>query len=186
MTNLDTYVYDPGEETKLVNSNKHSHTVYIGGPTTRESMERSKFGNSYEGRYDNDLLCLKIYELDLYYKLLSDEEFFQDVMDLYGEVLGCFCFPDDYCHGVTLVDFLTYGFERADVSIDEVSNTDEWVIDFIGRQLSAIDSTKLPPVGIEMRAKVEERIANITGESYGALFSTLVEEETEGWDERLH
>lgn len=171
----DEHVYSPGE-TKLVNTSEHSHTEYIGGPTTIDGLHRSQFANRFEGRYDDDLACLKVYELNLYYDLLTDPDFFEDVMGLYGEILGCWCLPEDYCHGVTLVDFLTYGFERSDKDIEDVSNRDEWVLQFIGRQLSAMDSTNLPPMGVAFRARLEEKLASINGDVSDCSFAAHLED----------
>lgn len=180
----DEHVYDPGE-TKLVNTSEHSHTVYIGGPTNKTNLIRSKFENQFEGMYGDELAELKVYELTFYYNLLTDEEFFDEVMDMYGEILGCWCLPDDSCHGVTIVDFLTYGFEHSDRSLDESSNDDEWVIKYMGSQLSAMDSTNLPPIGIEMRARVDERLAVLCGEPSSSCFSSTIEDVCDGWEKRL-
>jgi hypothetical protein len=183
-TPVDETIYSPGE-TKLVNTEEHSHTHYIGGPTPKTELIRSKFENQFEGTYRNELSELKMYELTFYYNILTDQSFFEEVLDMYGEILGCWCLPEGYCHGEVIVDFLTYGFEHSDVSKGDASNDDEWLVQYIDTQVSTMDSTNLPPVGVEMKARVEERVAMYYDEVSSSCFAATIENVCEGWEERL-
>lgn len=175
-------VYSPGETT-LVNAAKNGYTRYIGGPTEDGSEERSIFYNTIGGRYNNGPAELRVYQLDLFYKLLADESFFEEFMDLQGEILGSYTL-DEYGggHGTIIVDTLTYGFESADISADEATNRDDWLTGFINTELASIDSTKLPPLGIAYRARLEERLASINDDTSDPSFAVTVEEYSDGFD----
>lgn len=177
-------VYKPGETT-LVNAEKEGYTRYVGGRTISSNPEtKSKFYNQFEGQYNNSPIELRIYQLDLFYNLLSDDEYFDDFMDLYGEILGSYDI-DRYGggHGIILVDTLTYGFElNSKKSVSNTTNKDDWLIDYIEEELASIDSTRLSPMGIAFRARLEERLAVINDVKYNPSFAVEIEERADAFD----
>lgn len=174
--NTKEHVYGPGE-TILVHSDKEAYTRYIAGFDPEKDLPRSKFHSDMYSLYEGRRKAALTYELDLYYKLLTQGDFFGDFMGLHGEVLGCPCLPNDYCHGVAIVDLLTYGYEKnTDRSPDDVSNDDDWLIDYVKHQLQLMDSSDLPSLGIAYRARLEENIANREGEIATCQFAFRIEE----------
>lgn len=77
--------------------------VYIG----RKGKGLSgRFGNPFKLDNEKDrLLVLSRYK-NMFYRLLNmNEQFFEEVMDLNGKTLVCFCKPRD-CHGDVIAEFV--------------------------------------------------------------------------------
>ena len=80
--------------TKVVNIQKEYHTKYIG--------RGSKWGNKFRiGIHGTREECIEQYEKDI----LSNPELLDDLEELRGEILGCFCKPKA-CHGDILIKLL--------------------------------------------------------------------------------
>lgn len=82
----------------LVHCKKNKYDVYIGRP--------SKWGNLYSHK-DGTLAAYKVSSrqeaIDKFEEwLLSNEQLLQDLHELKGKVLGCWCYPMP-CHGDVLV-----------------------------------------------------------------------------------
>ena len=79
---------------KVVNLNTDNYDVYIGRP--------SKWGNPYSIGKDGSRKDV----IEKYRKyLLSNKKLLNDLHELEGKVLGCWCKPKP-CHGDVLVEFV--------------------------------------------------------------------------------
>lgn len=80
--------------TKVVHCKKDPFDVYIGRP--------SKWGNPFEVGKDGtrEDVCKKYRTW-----LLSQHQLLEELLDLKGKVLGCWCKPRE-CHGDVLVEML--------------------------------------------------------------------------------
>lgn len=86
--------------TRLINirTSDEGNYVYIGRP--------SKFGNPYiVGKDGNRETVCKLYEYWFEKRIQESEVFKQDVENLKGKTLGCYCLPKQ-CHGQTIIRYL--------------------------------------------------------------------------------
>jgi hypothetical protein len=97
--------------TKLVHCNKEPYDVYIGRP--------SKWGNPYTHHADKETLAEFIVEtrdeaIQKYKEyILTKPELLNDLHELEGKTLGCWCMPNDgsypypyVCHGQILLELI--------------------------------------------------------------------------------
>lgn len=90
--------------TNLVHCNKDTYDVYIGRP--------SKWGNPYTHLKDNHTLAEFVVstreEAIAKYReyILGKPELLNDLHELEGKTLGCWCKPDS-CHGDVLLELLS-------------------------------------------------------------------------------
>ncbi len=90
--------------TRVVHCNKEGYDVYIGRP--------SKWGNPYTHHADKETLAEFVVstreEAITKYKdyILSKPELLNDLDELEGKVLGCWCKPQS-CHGDILLELLS-------------------------------------------------------------------------------
>ena len=90
--------------TRVVHCKKEGYDVYIGRP--------SKWGNPYTHINDKKTLAEFIVEsredaINKYREyILSNETLLNDLQELDGKVLGCWCKPKS-CHGDVLIELLT-------------------------------------------------------------------------------
>ena len=90
--------------TNLVHCNKDSYDVYIGRP--------SKWGNPYTHLKDKETLAEFVVstreEAIAKYReyILGKPELLNDLHELEGKILGCWCKPDS-CHGDVLLELLS-------------------------------------------------------------------------------
>lgn len=89
--------------TRVVNLYKEPYDVYIGRPGKNQD---GYFGNPFklskEETRDATIEKFKVYFLE---RILSDDEFKMNVLELRGKTLGCFCKPA-LCHGDVIVEYL--------------------------------------------------------------------------------
>ena len=79
--------------TQVVNIRKGSYDIYIG------RGRGSIWGNPYEiGKDGSRTMVVLKYELHLLRELQTGKKEIEDLKELFGKVLGCFCAPD-LCHG---------------------------------------------------------------------------------------
>lgn len=84
--------------TKVVNCEREDYDVYIGRPNPKNSWKKSKWGNPFKiGRDGTREEVLQKYRT----WVVHQPELLNDLHELEGKTLGCWCKPDD-CHG----DFL--------------------------------------------------------------------------------
>jgi hypothetical protein len=89
--------------TKVVHCNKEPYDVYIGRP--------SKWGNPYTHHTDKETLAEFIVEtrdeaIEKYKEyILNNEALLNDLHELEGKVLGCWCKPNS-CHGDVLIELI--------------------------------------------------------------------------------
>jgi hypothetical protein len=82
---------------KVVNKYKSPYDVYIG--------RGSPFGNPFViGTHGDRAEVIRKYKA-WFTKQLSDHNFYQQVQQLRGKTLGCFCKPLP-CHGDVIVEYL--------------------------------------------------------------------------------
>lgn len=90
--------------TRLVHCNQEPYDVYIGRP--------SKWGNPFTHIIGKETLAEFVVETReeaiIKYKeyLLNNQELMDDLGELEGKVLGCWCYPKS-CHGNILMELLT-------------------------------------------------------------------------------
>ncbi len=100
-------------ETRVVNLYKEKYDVYIGRPGKGQN---GYFGNPYRigemcsrcgelHKTGGD--TLKCYKEYFYERIENDQEFYNNVCNLYGKTLGCFCKPKP-CHGDLIVEWLKH------------------------------------------------------------------------------
>lgn len=90
--------------TKVVHCKKEPYDVYIGRP--------SKWGNPFSHIIDKETLAeyvvadresaVNFYEAYLIKQILSGKISREEVLELDGKTLGCWCHPQ-YCHGDAIV-----------------------------------------------------------------------------------
>ncbi|HRR48611.1 MAG TPA: DUF4326 domain-containing protein [Bacteroidales bacterium] len=91
--------------TKVVHCKKERYDVFIGRP--------SKWGNPFIiGKDGNRAECIRKYRS----WLMSQPSLLEDLQELEGKVLGCYCKPKA-CHGDVLVELLE---KRIDNEIFEI------------------------------------------------------------------
>lgn len=84
---------------KVVNIRKESCDIYIGRP--------SKWGSPYKiGKDGTRIEVLEKYRIYLYVSGLID-----DIHELYGKTLGCWCVPNR-CHGHVLLEELLWHLQN--------------------------------------------------------------------------
>jgi hypothetical protein len=89
--------------TKIVHCNKEPYDVYIGRP--------SKWGNPYTHHADKETLAEFIVEtrdeaIKKYKEyILNNEALLNDLHELEGKTLGCWCKPNS-CHGDVLIELI--------------------------------------------------------------------------------
>lgn len=84
-------------KTRIVNLRKEKYDVYIGRP--------SQFGNPFEiGRDGTRSEVIEKYKV-WFYERLENPQYKNQVLQLKGKTLGCFCKPSA-CHGDIIVDYL--------------------------------------------------------------------------------
>ena len=81
------------KQTNVVNLYKSALDVYIG--------RGSKWGNPFKIGVDGDRKTV----INLYREWIIHQPVFNDIEELRGKTLGCFCHPLP-CHGDVLVEFL--------------------------------------------------------------------------------
>ena len=81
------------KQTNVVNRYKSAFDVYIG--------RGSKWGNPFKIGVDGDRKTV----INLYREWIIHQPVFNDIKELRGKTLGCFCHPLP-CHGDVLVEFL--------------------------------------------------------------------------------
>jgi len=82
------------KETRVVHCKKESYDVYIGRP--------SKWGNPFiVGKDGTRKEVMKKYKL----YIISNKKLFNELSELQGKVLGCWCKPKS-CHGDVLVELI--------------------------------------------------------------------------------
>lgn len=81
------------KQTNVVNRYKSAFDVYIG--------RGSKWGNPFKIGVDGDRKTV----INLYREWIIHQSVFNDIEELRGKTLGCFCHPLP-CHGDVLVEFL--------------------------------------------------------------------------------
>ena len=81
------------KRTNVVNRYKSAFDVYIG--------RGSKWGNPFKIGVDGDRKTV----INLYREWIIHQPVFNDIEELRGKTLGCFCHPLP-CHGDVLVEFL--------------------------------------------------------------------------------
>lgn len=81
------------KQTNVVNRYKSAFDVYIG--------RGSKWGNPFKISVDGDRKTV----INLYREWIIHQPVFNDIEELRGKTLGCFCHPLP-CHGDVLVEFL--------------------------------------------------------------------------------
>jgi hypothetical protein len=88
---------------KIVHCNKEPYDVYIGRP--------SKWGNPYTHHADKETLAEFIVEtrdeaIQKYKEyILNNEPLLNDLHELDGKTLGCWCKPNS-CHGDVLIELI--------------------------------------------------------------------------------
>ena len=84
--------------TRVVNIRQDKCDVYIG--------RGSPFGNPFRiGRDGNREQVIELYRQMIKKRMLSDEEFADEVLSLRGKRLGCYCKPLA-CHGDVIVQLI--------------------------------------------------------------------------------
>jgi len=87
-------------KTRVVHCKKEKYDVYIGRP--------SKWGNPFKiGEHGDRKTVIEKYRL----WILSNKKLFNDLDELDGKVLGCWCKPEP-CHGDVLVELLEWKKRR--------------------------------------------------------------------------
>ena len=81
------------KQTNVVNRYKSAFDVYIG--------RGSKWGNPFKIGVDGDRKTV----INLYREWIIHQPVFNDIKELRGKTLGCFCHPLP-CHGDVLIEFL--------------------------------------------------------------------------------
>ena len=81
------------KQTNVVNRYKSAFDVYIG--------RGSKWGNPFKIGVDGDRKTV----INLYREWIIHQPVFNDIEELRGKTLGCFCHPLP-CHGDVLIEFL--------------------------------------------------------------------------------
>ena len=75
--------------------------VYIG--RAHEGVPASKWANTFKVGEHGRENALKLYKD----KLLATPSLMEDIGHLAGSRLGCFCWPDEECHGQILINILS-------------------------------------------------------------------------------
>ena len=88
------------KQTSVVNKYKSNFDVYIG--------RGSKWGNPFKIGIDGNRGAV----IDLYREWIIHQPVFNDIEELRGKTLGCFCHPLP-CHGDVLIEFLERRNKRA-------------------------------------------------------------------------
>jgi len=101
----DDYRKSFGDDSiKLVNLKEVSEeqwSTYIGRKNSHYNLPQSIFANPYSTKEYERETAVRLYELHLFKKLLSNEEFYDSFSELKGETLSCWCLPE-LCHGEVL------------------------------------------------------------------------------------
>ena len=84
-------------ETKVVNKYASAYDVYIG----RGSIWGNPFPVDKHGRDE----CIAMYEVYIRERLSKEPRLIQELLNLKGKTLGCFCKPKR-CHGDILVQLI--------------------------------------------------------------------------------
>ena len=101
--------------TTVVHCRKDPYDVYIGRGRCPLTGKRSKWGNPFRQGVDGT----REEVIEKYERwLLSNKELLQDLHELRGKVLGCWCAPKP-CHGYVLAKLADRGFEEALPETDE-------------------------------------------------------------------
>lgn len=78
-------------------------TTYIGRENSYYDLPESMFANPYTlDEYERET-AVRLYELWLFERLLSSEEFYREFCTLEDETVACWCLPET-CHGEVLCD----------------------------------------------------------------------------------
>lgn len=91
-------------ETKVVNIKKTSETgwdIYIGRQNNHYNLEESTLANPFTLKKYSRETSINLYTLYIFYRYLTDEMIRNEVENLYGKRLACWCKPKD-CHGDVL------------------------------------------------------------------------------------
>ena len=95
-------------KTTVVHCKRENYDVYIG----RASGERGKWGNPYSHKQGTSAKYFKPTRkeaIDAYREYILNGEgkhLLNDLDELEGKVLGCWCKPDKACHGDILVEII--------------------------------------------------------------------------------
>ncbi|AER70209.1 hypothetical protein F416_gp077 [Salmonella typhimurium phage PhiSH19] len=75
---------------KVVHFKKEPYDIYIGRP--------GKWGNDFEVKDHGRGVCIELFEDDLYVRLIEGDITEDELLELDGKTLGCWCKPRP-CHG---------------------------------------------------------------------------------------
>ncbi len=89
-------------ETKLIDIKSGGrYTLYIGRANSHYNLNESKWANKYViGKDGTRSECIEKYKQDL----LKNDKLMDDLHEIDNHVLGCWCFPENSCHGEVLID----------------------------------------------------------------------------------
>ena len=137
--------------TKLINLEKadpddFEDTVYIGGEADFYDYEHSVHANPYSVNEQTGREAQEKYKTHFYRKILEDEEYLEDVLDLKGKTLLSWMYPQ-HDHGEIIIKFLR-NHEDEDVDI----------YDFIKEELEELDTSMLGIETLEDKEAAEEII----------------------------
>lgn len=111
MSDYDSYGQGETEVVNLKQTNEWD--VYIGREGERDDLTHSQFANPYTlSEYERGE-AVQLYKWDFYYKILAEQGFLEDVFELEGKVLACWCHPE-FCHGDIIVDFIHFTKKKMD------------------------------------------------------------------------
>lgn len=91
-------------KTTVVNLKNSKYDIYIG--------RGSVFGNPFRMyKEEQRIEVIEKYKQYFYKRITTDENFYHDVCELKGKILGCYCKPLA-CHGDIIVQYLEGNNEK--------------------------------------------------------------------------
>lgn len=137
-------------ETTIVNVTKtDSYDEYLGRENRSYGLSESIHHNPYKLDNHTRQEAIDNFAVYFYHRLLTDETYFNQLYELKGETLACWCAPKD-CHGDVIANFVE-NLEETDLPKD--------MYDHIREQLDDIDEDRLTEENEERLEKIATEVA---------------------------
>lgn len=107
-------ILTPPEKTKVVHCKREKFDIYIGRPSEWGNPFTHKAGTAAEIVVGSREEAIEEYRKHLIKQIRSGEVTLQQLQELQGKVLGCWCHPKP-CHGDILVKAAQWACEQDDL-----------------------------------------------------------------------
>lgn len=137
-------------ETTIVNVTKtDSYDEYLGRENRSYGLSESIHHNPYKLDNHTRQEAIDNFAVYFYHRLLSDKSYFDQLYEVKGKTLACWCAPKD-CHGDVIANFV----DRL-----EEPYTPEDMYDYIQVQLDELTEESLTTENEERLEKVRKEVA---------------------------